>query len=253
MGPESERYITFTNTQGSILKEVASNVWAADRPFLPRLLLSKVDVGGRMTIIRLKDRKLWVHAPLELDDSLKGVLKGLGEVGYIVTSNFEHMAFAEQWKKAYPSATSYGPPGFSEKVPQVSPVELHDSAPAEWQGDVDLAYLGYERNPFTGKPFFHEVIFVHKPTGVLMTTDLWWNYPEDVKAGTRAFKFGMDRIYRPFYNNLMIGDKGQFAQVMQRVFDRWEWDTIIPCHGNIVRGNGKAALRGHLKLEQAAT
>lgn len=46
---------------------------------------------------------------------------------------------------------------------------------------------------------------------------------------------------------------GQFAQVMQRVFDRWEWDTIIPCHGNIVRGNGKAALRGHLKLEQAAT
>lgn len=39
-----------------------------------------------------------------------------------------------------------------------------------------------------------QVIFVHKPTGVLMTTDLWWNYPEDVKAGTRAFKFGMDRV-----------------------------------------------------------
>lgn len=96
MGHAYVHYYSWMNTAGSILKEVASNVWAADRPFLPRLLLSKVDVGGRMTIIRLKDRKLWVHAPLELDDSLKGVLKGLGEVSYIVTSNFEHMAFAEQ-------------------------------------------------------------------------------------------------------------------------------------------------------------
>jgi hypothetical protein len=27
-------------------------------------------------------------------------------------------------------------------------------------------------------------------------------------AGTRAWKFGMDRIYKPFYNNLMISNKG---------------------------------------------
>ena len=27
-------------------------------------------------------------------------------------------------------------------------------------------------------------------------------------AGTKAFKFGMDRIYKPFYNNLMISNKG---------------------------------------------
>ena len=51
-----------------------------------------------MTIIRLKTGKLWVHAPLGLDDILKALLKGLGDMteGHIVTSNFEHMAFAEQ-------------------------------------------------------------------------------------------------------------------------------------------------------------
>ena len=27
-------------------------------------------------------------------------------------------------------------------------------------------------------------------------------------AGTKAFKFGMDRIYKPFYNNLMISNRG---------------------------------------------
>ena len=31
-------------------------------------------------------------------------------------------------------------------------------------------------------------------------TDLWWNYPADAPA---AWKFGMDRIYRPVYNGLM--------------------------------------------------
>ena len=49
-----------------------------------------------MTVIRLSDGSLWVHAPLALDDQLKGVLKDLGEVKHIVTPNFEHMAFAEQ-------------------------------------------------------------------------------------------------------------------------------------------------------------
>ncbi|KAK9789919.1 hypothetical protein WJX73_002824 [Symbiochloris irregularis] len=208
LGPQSSAYNTFTNPSGFALFEVAKNVWAGDRPFLPRLFLRGIDVGGRMTIIKLSDGSLWVHAPLELDDNLKRVLKDIGQVKHIVTPNFEHMAFAEQWKKAYPDATSYGPPGFIQKAPQTSPVELTDSAPEQWLGEIDLAYLGYERNPFTGKPFFHEVIFLHKPSGFLMTTDLWWNFPsQGIKFGTRAFKFGMDQIYRPFYTKLMVGDK----------------------------------------------
>ena len=39
--------------------------------------------------------------------------------------------------------------------------------------------------------------FCHKPSRVLLVTDLWWNYPADAPA---AWKFGMDRIYRPVYN-----------------------------------------------------
>ena len=63
---------------------------------MPRLLLGKIDVGGRFTVIRLSDGTLWVHAPLALDDELRSLLRELGEVKHIVTPNFEHMAFAEQ-------------------------------------------------------------------------------------------------------------------------------------------------------------
>lgn len=96
---------------GFALFEVAKNVWAGDRPFLPRLFLKGIDVGGRMTIIKLSDGTLWVHAPLELDQNLKTLLKDMGTVKHIVTPNFEHMAFAEQ----------VGHPGLAEASKLVTP------------------------------------------------------------------------------------------------------------------------------------
>ena len=32
-----------------------------------------------------------------------------------------------------------------------------NKAPADWEGQVEATWLNYERNPFTGKPFFNEV------------------------------------------------------------------------------------------------
>jgi hypothetical protein len=36
---------------------------------------------------------------------------------------------------------------------------------------------------------------------MLITTDLFWDYPgRNVPFSTKLWKFGMDRIYAPFYN-----------------------------------------------------
>ena len=54
-----------------------------------------------------------------------------------------------------------------------------------------------------------QVVFVHKPSGTLIATDLVWNYPgSGTPRGTKAWKFGMDRVYLPFYKKFMIKDKG---------------------------------------------
>ena len=51
---------------------------------------------------------------------------------------------------------------------------------------------------------------MHTPSGTLIAADLIWDYPKSgTPKGTQAWKFGMDQVYRPFYNNLMIKDKGQ--------------------------------------------
>ena len=54
-----------------------------------------------------------------------------------------------------------------------------------------------------------QVVFVHKPSGTLIAADLIWDYPgSGTPKGTQAWKFGMDRVYLPFYKRFMIKDKG---------------------------------------------
>ena len=74
-----------------------------------------------------------------------------------------------------------------------------------------------------------QVVFVHKSSGTLIATDLIWNYPgSGTPKGTQAWKFGMDRVYRPFYNNLMIKDKG--------IVDDLVLVTCMPAHGVKISG-----------------
>ena len=85
-------------------------------------------------------------------------------------------------------------------------------------------------------------------------------------------QFGMDDLYRPVYNNLLIRDRGDvffqlvqfqqrasraesalaasglFDRTMDRIFNQWAFDRILPCHGNLVEQGGKAALRKALDL-----
>ena len=46
--------VTFTNPQGQVLQPIRENVWAADRPFI----WNTIDVGGRMTVIRVSGASL---------------------------------------------------------------------------------------------------------------------------------------------------------------------------------------------------
>ena len=56
-----------------------------------------------------------------------------------------------------------------------------------------------------------QVVFLHKPSRFIIVSDLYWNYDDrasNLAFGTQAWKFGMDRIYKPFYRRFMIREKG---------------------------------------------
>ena len=245
--PRSHDY-DWSNPSGSVLTPLREKVWAAERPFV----WQGIDVGGKMGVVKMRDGSLWVHSPVDLDDDLRAALTETGgDVKHIVSPNFEHVKYAAQWKAAFPDAVLWGCPGMIDKKPLIPfdrEVGVGDACPEEWNGEFELAFFDCEVNPFVGAPFFNEVVFHHRPSGVVLVTDLFWNYGgggEALPAATRAWKFGMDRVYLPFYRAFMVRDRARFAERIGRVM-AWEFDSLLPCHGTFVDGRGKRALREHL-------
>lgn len=202
----------------------------APHPRLPDDWLT-IDVGGKTTVIRLPDGSLFVHAPLLLTVSLKRALAALGPVSVIVVPNTEHVDGAAQWVAAYPDAVALGPPGYAARsgVPLTDiPV---DNTPHPAFGGV------IEHTFFASMPLFSESVFFHRPSGTLMATDLYWNWPAaGVPARTRFFAAGMDWVYKPVYEALLVRDKDRWAgEEMGRVL-AWGGERIIPCHGDVLEG-----------------
>ena len=101
----------------------------------------------------------------------------------------------------------------------------------------------------TGKPFFNETVFVHKPSRVLFVTDVFWNYPDGKEAlplGTKAWKFGMDRVYLPFYRKAMVTDATGFAAKRDALLGGDAFDAVLPCHGAFVASGGAELIAEHL-------
>ena len=118
---------------------------------------------------RLADGALWVHSPVALDAALRAALDALGPVRFVVTPNAEHMKWAADWIRAYPDATSYACPNLAAARPDVGFDEVLGAvnaggAPRAWGGEFDACYVDAERNPFTGKPFFNEVLHKTRTT-----------------------------------------------------------------------------------------
>ncbi|CAM9637297.1 unnamed protein product [Ectocarpus sp. 4 AP-2014] len=242
------RETTWSNPTGDDMVQVLGDVWCAERPFV----WNGIDVGGRMAVVKLSDGSLWVHSPVDLDEPLKEALASLGPVGHIVSPNYEHVKYAKQWVEAYPSAISYACPGLAERQPEVGftrevGASIEDESLPEWGDEIRACFMDCENNPFTGKPFFNEVVFFHRPTKTLITSDLYWNYPrKEVPFGTRVWKWGMDKVYLPFYKKFVVTDGEAFASKVNQILD-WGVETIVPCHGGIVRsGAPQQALRQQL-------
>eukprot|EP00667_Euglena_gracilis_P009507 EG_transcript_9661 len=240
----------WSNPNNEVLRRLAPGLWVAERPFV----WNGIDVGGKMAVVRLRDGALWVHSPVALDAALKAAIDALGPVHHIVSPNFEHVKYAAQWIAAYPEATAYGCPGAVQKfshIPYNVEVGADNSVPSPWVEDLAVTFIDAEHNPFTGKPFFNEVVFLHRPTGTLIVTDLFWNYPAAVPPATRLWKFGMDQVYLPFYERLMIRDRSRFEAAMGRIVG-WDFDAVLPCHGVYLPCGGKQAFQRHLHLPTAA-
>lgn len=197
----------------------APDLWSAE--YTLAWQFGSVPIPVRMTVIRLRDGALAVHSPAPLDAELRAELDALGRVAYLVVPA-AHGKFAKGAAAAYPGA-------------QVLEAE---HAPDAWAGEVETHLVAGFR--------LREVVLLHRPSRTLVITDLAFNIHRSEHRFARVFfrangmwqHFGPSRLIR----RLAVSSRKEMRRSLEEIL-KWDFERILPGHGEVVEHGGPAALR----------
>lgn len=199
-----------------------------------------MEIGARMTVVRLHDGSLFIHSPIELTTELKAALDALGPVAHVVSPSRMHYGHLSDFGRAYPGASFYTVPNFKKRLAAVpATTRLGPMPPAAWSADLD-------QHIFAGNLLCDEVVFFHAASRSLIVTDLLFNVPKTGLGllgrfmGALAGVTGRPRPSRSTF--LMTRSRAASRRSIKHILD-WDFDRIILSHGAIVEHEGKARLR----------
>ncbi|KIM42147.1 hypothetical protein M413DRAFT_409255 [Hebeloma cylindrosporum] len=225
----------------TVIREVTKGVWTFSKPFAR---FGIVPIGGRSTAIQLQNGGVWVLASTPLDAETKLKIDELGPVKYIIGADAVHHLFLGDYKKAYPSAKLIAP----EEV-----LSRHDdkslTLDGAWGRDPPDTQYGFEddisHRYFSGFKN-KDIAFLHRPSKTLIEADLLMNLPcneQYSKSKSSPYFLGSfgpsSWLHSRFTWNL-----GTDKEAMRRdakTVSGWDFDRIIPCHGDVIETDGKKA------------
>jgi hypothetical protein len=219
----------------SPLRRLADDLWVAERP----QRFYGLEVGTRMTVVRLADGSLLLHSPVALDAGLRAELDAVGRVRFAVAPNRVHHLYAGRVADAYPDARLWVGPGVERKRPDLRYVAvLGDEAPAEWRGQLDQVF-------FRGRPYENEVVFLHRASRTLVLCDLAFNFGPAAARPTRLL-MRLIRSYGRFgpstLDPWLIRDRAAARDSLERIL-AWDFDRVVVAHGDVLERGGRDALR----------
>ncbi len=220
------------------MQQLHSDLWIADSP----LRFVGLEIGARMTVVRLPGPKLLLHSPVAATAELVREVEALGPVSYIVAPNRFHHLFAGEWSQACPEASVYVAPGLAEKRPdlEISGV-LTDEPEPGWAGTIDQVLV-------SGFPLANEVVFYHRPSTTLIATDLAFNIGSSSAPLTRLV-FRLSRAYGrlspTLLERLFVRDRSAFRRSLERILE-WPFERVVVAHGEVSEVGGREELeRGY--------
>jgi hypothetical protein len=217
------------------LRQVGPELWVAERP----QSFYGLEVGTRMSVMRLADGSLLLHSAVPLDPQLRRELDALGHVRYAVAPNRVHHLYAGDVAKAYPGTRLWIAPGLEKKRPDlVYEGILDDAAPEPWRGQVDQVFQ-------RGRPFENEVVFFHRASRTLILCDIAFNFRENTHWLTRLL-MTLVRSYGYFgpskLDRMLIRDHAAARASMEKIL-AFDFDRVVVAHGDVVESGGRQALR----------
>jgi hypothetical protein len=226
-----------------VLNQLAPDLWVADQP----LSVLGVELGTRMTIVRLGSSGLFVHAPIPLTPALQRQLDDLGPVQAVVAPSAMHHLYIGEFMRAYPQAQFFAAEGVAKKRPELRfHGVLGDRPEFLWGSDLDQL-------PIHGCPKTNEVAFLHRASRTLILTDWLFNFGGPHTEGAEHHRSLWTRAYLrlagawggPRQSKLLrsfITDKAAARASTDHIL-AWDFDRIIVGHGDVLPTGGHAALR----------
>jgi hypothetical protein len=218
-----------------MLRALAPELWVTERP----LRFGGLEIGTRMTVVRLAGGELFLHSPVSPDAGLRTELDELGRVRFVVAPNKMHHLFAREYREAWPDVELYCAPGLEKKRADIAwSAVLGEEAPEAWRGQL-------EQTLFQGFPIANEVDFFHPPTRTLIVTDIAFHVGEESPALTRL-GFRLLGAYKRFgpslLERILIRDRAAARASLDRIL-AWDFDRVTVTHGAVLEHGGREALR----------
>ena len=223
------------------MQQLDTDVWIADSP----LRFLGLEVGARMTVLRLPGPKLLLHSPVAPSKELAREVEALGPVAYLVAPNRFHHLFVGDWQQAFPEARVYVAPGLDAKRPDLEIAGVLGDAPEpEWAAELDQVLVG-------GFPLANEVVFFHRPSRTLVLTDIAFNIGPGSPLPTRVvFRLaqGYGSLTPSLLERLLARDRPAFRRSLERILE-WPFERVVVSHGDVVESGGREQLeRGYAWL-----
>jgi hypothetical protein len=218
------------------LRPLADDLWVADRPLR---VLPGLDIGTRMTVVRLPDGGVVLHSPVGADEPTRKAVEAIGPVRAVACPNQVHHLFAGGWKLACPEARLLAAPGLPAKRRDLAfDGLLGDDPDPAWGAALATLHV-------RGLPALEEVAFLHPRSRTLLLTDLAFHATPASAPGLRRWTrlsrvrggFGPNAVVR-----LCIRDRAALRRSLDRVL-AWDFDRVVVTHGEVLESGGRAALR----------
>src|SRR5215510_1566182 len=185
-----------------------------------------------MAIIRLSDGALFIWSPIRLTDGLRAEVDAVGQVQHIVAPNSLHHLSLPEWKRAYPGAKVYAPPGLRRKRQDiVFDADLEGAPSPDWGEEIDQVLM-------QGNLITTEVVFFHIKSGTVLFTDLIQQLPSNLISGWRAIVAKLDLMVGPEPSvprkfRLAFTNRRGARDSLKRIF-AWPAEKVLMAHGTPV-------------------
>jgi hypothetical protein len=222
-----------------LFEYVTDEVWLCERP----LRFEGIDMGTRMSVLRLDGGGLLIHSPVEIGPDLEAAVRALGEPCCIVAPNAIHHLYVAPWLSAFPDAVFVAAPGLLARRPDLAPALQWPPAPDQrpWSSD-DI-----EAAVFEGHHLLREVALLHRRSHTLVLTDMILNLgheDDELPSGQRRMLdlFMMSGRPTPPTDYKLGVDRDALGRSLEPM-QSWHFERIVVAHGRLVEHDAREIFR----------